>query len=284
MTLRHSPEMTLVAYFLSRCGERVPNKKALGPPTVLGAKNWERAYAMFFATLGDGRTLSVFRNGLKNARDDFDGHLPSGRAGWRAKGSQTATQRPPRPLTSQEQELMQIWSSRSDDDLWKSARRFADQTVGSVEHFILSDLAAELDPEKSGIIKKTEGGRKVIVSVRVERDPSLRAAAIRAHGTTCTVCGFSFRAMYGEWGEGFAVVHHLVPFGHGEASIGERDTNPATDLVVLCANCHCMVHRKKELVLTVNELKAKLLFDFCPLIETTPVQRVQLRDRSKLNR
>nr|WP_256585783.1 HNH endonuclease [Pseudomonas sp. 02C 26] len=50
-------------------------------------------------------------------------------------------------------------------------------------------------------------------------------------------------------------IHHVVPisdFG------GEKAVNPETDLVPLCANCHAVVHRKREMTLSIDELKAML--------------------------
>ena len=54
---------------------------------------------------------------------------------------------------------------------------------------------------------------------------------------------------------GYAEVHHLVPFGEDPRT---RETNPRTDLAVLCANCHRMVHRKRDVALTIEELRGKL--------------------------
>lgn len=271
MTEKQSRELTLVAYFLSRCGATIPGKRSPAPPSVLGVQTWNRAYAMFYGRLGAGRTFMVFRNSLRNARDDFDGHLDSGRIGWRAKGTEGDEHRPPRLLPKQKQDAVDAWRLRSDDELWRAVRQYADDTVQFVGSSVLLDLAAELDPEKPAIVARTEGGRKVIVSIRIERDPSLRAAAIRLHGTTCMVCGFSFAEMYGAWGDGFAVVHHLQPLGISDAD--ERETNSATDLAVLCANCHCMVHRRRNVALTLDELRAKVCWTYPPAF---PVLRRQL--------
>ena len=35
---------------------------------------------------------------------------------------------------------------------------------------------------------------------------------------------------------------------------GVAEVNPETDLVCLCANCHRMMHRSREHVMTVEEL------------------------------
>ncbi|RQO40183.1 hypothetical protein DBR39_04335 [Chryseobacterium sp. KBW03] len=103
---------------------------------------------------------------------------------------------------------------------------------------------------------ETEGGQKVYISRKAERNLSLRKRAIKLHGTTCMACGFNFGKSYGIWGEGFIEVHHLIPLAGN--IINERITNPEKDLVVLCANCHRMVHRKKGITLTVEELKLKI--------------------------
>lgn len=102
----------------------------------------------------------------------------------------------------------------------------------------------------------TEGGRKVYISSRAERNIKLRRKAIKLHGTSCMACGFDFGKTYGVWGEGFIEVHHLIPLGN--EMIRERITDAGKDLIVLCANCHRMVHRKKGITLTVEELKQKL--------------------------
>jgi 5-methylcytosine-specific restriction protein A len=117
---------------------------------------------------------------------------------------------------------------------------------------VLSDLDIDDPPDGK---RKTEGGRRVVVSSRVERDPSLRAAALRLHGHDCMACGFNFGRVFGKWGEGYAEFHHLVALGK---SLEPRETDPASDLAILCANCHRMAHRRRDLVLDLDELRAKL--------------------------
>lgn len=104
--------------------------------------------------------------------------------------------------------------------------------------------------QSSSRIVATEGGRKVVISPRIERDPSLRDEAIKIHGTRCCVCSLSFEAIYGEWESGFIIVHRLKPLGDGQGEI--RDTDAAVDLAVVCANCHAMIHRRRDVVLTVH--------------------------------
>lgn len=37
------------------------------------------------------------------------------------------------------------------------------------------------------------------------------------------------------------------------------EVNPETDLIAMCANCHRMIHRRKDKVVSVDELKELLL-------------------------
>lgn len=105
-------------------------------------------------------------------------------------------------------------------------------------------------------ITLTEGGLKVIVSVVYERNARLRNLAVKAHGYKCIVCGFDFTAAYGDWGAGFAEVHHIVPVS--ESGKEKKVVDPERDLVVVCTNCHRMMHRKKGITLSVDELKSKI--------------------------
>lgn len=66
-----------------------------------------------------------------------------------------------------------------------------------------------------------------------------KASYFKQHGhLCCEACGFDFQATYGERGDGFIECHHTKPVS--ELAAGE--TTKLTDLVLLCANCHRMVH------------------------------------------
>lgn len=66
----------------------------------------------------------------------------------------------------------------------------------------------------------------------------------------CQGCGFDFKKRYGDRGKDFIECHHTKPVS--ELSVGE--TTKLADLVLLCSNCHRIVHRKKPW-LTIDELK-----------------------------
>ena len=69
----------------------------------------------------------------------------------------------------------------------------------------------------------------------------------------CEVCGFNFRDRYGARGSGYAECHHAKPVS--ELKPGAR--TKLVDLVVLCANCHRMVHRRRPW-LSLEKLKTIL--------------------------
>nr|WP_251132534.1 MULTISPECIES: HNH endonuclease [unclassified Exiguobacterium] len=75
--------------------------------------------------------------------------------------------------------------------------------------------------------------------------------AIKEHGVICKACGFDFEAVYGERGKEYIEIHHIQQLSGLEEP---AEINPRTDLIPLCANCHRMIHRKKDEVLTVEQL------------------------------
>jgi len=98
----------------------------------------------------------------------------------------------------------------------------------------------------------TEGRSRTRMQTYYERNPRLRAEALRLHGTRCAACGFDFSEMYGRPGEGYIEIHHLRPVS---SYCGHTVVNPNTDLIPLCSNCHRMVHRKEE-ALTLEGLRS----------------------------
>jgi len=101
----------------------------------------------------------------------------------------------------------------------------------------------------------SEGSKTSYFGTRYERRKDLRIKAIAFHGLDCKACGFDFEQAYGEHAKGFIHVHHVVPISEYG---GEQTVNPETDLVTLCANCHAVVHRKRDMTLSVDELKGML--------------------------
>ncbi len=100
----------------------------------------------------------------------------------------------------------------------------------------------------------SEGAKKVITVNGYERNPKARKKCIDHWKAVCIVCGFDFYEMYGEIGNGFIHVHHIIPI----SEIGEEyEIDPIKDLIPVCPNCHSMIHRTNP-PLTIEELKKKI--------------------------
>lgn len=96
-----------------------------------------------------------------------------------------------------------------------------------------------------------EGGQRQRYTTFYERNSKLREKALLFHGYSCKGCGFNFEKFYGEVGSGFIHVHHLKPISESVECV----VNPKEDLTVLCANCHAIVHRKRNNILSIEDLQ-----------------------------
>lgn len=110
------------------------------------------------------------------------------------------------------------------------------------------------DPPENGK-GNNEGGKRAYQGTRYERDSYNRERAIELHGTKCSVCQFDFGQKYGSRGTGFIEIHHKNPLATQE---GSHPVDPKEDLAPVCSNCHRMIHRRKESILNIEELR-KLL-------------------------
>jgi hypothetical protein len=79
---------------------------------------------------------------------------------------------------------------------------------------------------------------------RLDRDQHAVQEVKRVKGAVCEACGFDFKHFYGEIGQGFIELHHLVPVSKLQGLEVSRD--PIKDYAVLCSNCHSMIHRMPE--------------------------------------
>ncbi len=93
-----------------------------------------------------------------------------------------------------------------------------------------------------------EDPTKLSIHKQKERNPALVKAAKSYHGAICQVCGFDFGKFYGELGKGYIEAHHLMPYSQQKEP---KKLSPKKDMRVLCANCHRMIHREKNMSLKV---------------------------------
>lgn len=121
------------------------------------------------------------------------------------------------------------------------SEQFMEQRGGEQEEFgetkILTNLTAN------------ETERRLVSHYRIDRSRKIRIAKVRVfehqHGRIfCENCTFNFEDSYGERGRGFIEVHHVLPL----AAILPNTITNLNDLMLLCSNCHSMVHWKEPLL------------------------------------
>lgn len=114
----------------------------------------------------------------------------------------------------------------------------------------VDDQEDEYEGEEGGVLFKLHTSR--------ERDRKLvrrkREQALAQNGNlACEVCALDFGEKYGEHGRGYIEVHHLKPV----SSLEGRVKTKMSDLAVVCANCHRMLHRGRRLM-SLNDLRAAM--------------------------
>jgi len=100
----------------------------------------------------------------------------------------------------------------------------------------------------------SEGRLKLKTHIVRERNHQVITLAkkryLSKHGCLkCEICGFDFKQHYGDIGEGFIEGHHIKPV----SQIQPGEKTKIDDIVLLCSNCHSMIHRTKNWV-TKDEL------------------------------
>ena len=118
--------------------------------------------------------------------------------------------------------------------------------------FNFPDVSAEVDDD----FREADEGR-ILTRVHTSRERSRKIVEkkkslfFKKHGATfCEACGFDFERYYGSRGSGFIECHHTKPV----SELLPDEKTKLDDLVLLCSNCHRMVHRSKPW-LSIDELK-----------------------------
>ena len=134
-----------------------------------------------------------------------------------------------------------LWAVRGEPDVWVS----------------LPDEQEEVDADNHGTAQiefKEEGDQKAFpegievfnLHKSYERSSELVTAAKAKYAKEypelpCAICGFSFAACYGKYGIGYIEAHHTIPVSEMQPG----STTRIEDLVMVCANCHKMLHRRR---------------------------------------
>jgi 5-methylcytosine-specific restriction protein A len=144
-------------------------------------------------------------------------------------------------------------------NLYANDREKLSELALNISHFVKND---ESTKELPVLVEDEEEGNEGQLLSRVhryrERDRTLvkkkKSKFLTEHTRLhCQACEFDFESTYGERGRDFIECHHTKP-------VSELDADGKTklsDLILLCSNCHRIVHRKKPW-LTFEELKQYL--------------------------
>lgn len=95
-----------------------------------------------------------------------------------------------------------------------------------------------------------EGARRLKTHLHVERNRgivnALKKQRMQQHNghLPCEVCGFDFLEAYGSVGAGFVEAHHKESLSSAPK---QGRVTSLSDFIVVCANCHRMLHRTPEL-------------------------------------
>lgn len=99
-----------------------------------------------------------------------------------------------------------------------------------------------------------EGKKLTQLHIRRERNPKVIEAAkamfMKANKGRlfCEACDFDFLETYGDRGYGFIEGHHRVPL----SKLARQTRTKPTDIVLLCSNCHRMIHRQEPWISVQN--------------------------------
>jgi 5-methylcytosine-specific restriction enzyme A len=203
---------------------------------------------------GDKRKIQLqYKNNIYNAYIQIDKHSsPRSRLFWKSDFAEILKSRFPQAysyyLHNSSKYIGQTFKfklTRQNDSSY-----FVELIRHSIEaELVDEDLKSE---EIENMESRTEGKIVNYYGKRYERDPINRIRAIEFHGVSCIVCGFNFEEVYGERGKDFIEVHHVIPLN----SLDEEVViDPEKDLVPVCANCHRMIHRRRDDVLSVEDLR-----------------------------
>ena len=106
-------------------------------------------------------------------------------------------------------------------------------------------------------ISYPEGKDKFKQHIIKERNPKLIREAKKQfknkHGHLyCEICHIDFEEIYGEIGKDFIEAHHNK---QQVSEMNENNTTKIEDLVMLCPNCHSMVHKMKLYNVEISKLQ-----------------------------
>lgn len=154
--------------------------------------------------------------------------------------------------------------AKTEEEVWKEFASEPERCQQAADAImaILEDPEGDADWFRMGVdegVQEAAEGRllthkHLIRERKRELVESKKKQAKKKYGKLiCEICDFDFEVYYGEHGRDFIECHHTKPL----ATLVEGQKTHIDDLILVCANCHRMLHRGKSW-LSVAELKAIL--------------------------
>ena len=145
----------------------------------------------------------------------------------------------------------EVWNDFSNDR--ERLKAVAEAIIGNFEQITSADDLGDEDE-----VEATEGRILTRIHQKRERNAGLvrkkKDQILKKTGKLqCEACGFDFYQVYGDHGYGFIECHHKKPVS--EIKHGEK--TKLSDLAVICANCHRMIHKSRPW-LSLSEIQSIL--------------------------
>ena len=128
------------------------------------------------------------------------------------------------------------------------------RAIATEQRRYVAEARAPYNPDENALEDEFPEGR-VLTRLHKERERDRnavrrkKAKVLAAVGKLmCEVCDFDFASHYGPLGAGFAECHHKVPL----ADLAEGHSTRLSDLAIVCANCHRMLHRIRPVLSTIE--------------------------------
>lgn len=104
----------------------------------------------------------------------------------------------------------------------------------------IDDIAVSQDGKQLGSIEETKLRKAHYTYEGRLKDSQIKRIKMEK-GYVCEACGMSFSKKYPSIGDGFIECHHKIPYS--DMTEGEKRNLNVNDFIVLCSNCHKMIHR-----------------------------------------
>lgn len=151
-------------------------------------------------------------------------------------------------LASASETLKLAWRDFGEDEL------LLGKVAANIRYELKIGSSLEEKSAHTNVGSTFEGKLLSEVHLRRERNTTIveeaKAAFLQSGRLRCEACAFDFEKAYGTRGAGFIEAHHRIPLSHSEL-VGRLVK--ISDFVMLCSNCHRMIHRCRPW-LTVEEL------------------------------